>query len=382
MSATEALSEKSLARIAILQSMAAMLPTRKSVLEFVCRGLLDVVGVKLVTYHITGDGAVDSNNPDNRSDEMMVIPIKHGDTLYADLHFYLLEGNAFEPYKPFISNFANMLAVIFEEETQRNLNKVLITELEQRVSERTRELQASKAQYQDIVEKTSDLIISVDGDGIFTFVNPVAEEIVGVAPCQCLGKSMFDFIHLDDHELTAGLFHECQTRHGEQASFENRLVNRVTNEITHLLWTCTFHYGCEGEVVAIHGIAHNITARKNAEDEHHKYEQQLQQTQKLESLGLLAGGIAHDFNNLMGGIFGYIDLAKHCSSDATVNDYLESSLQTISRARALTQQLLTFAKGGAPIQQTGNLFPFVEETTRFALSGSNVVCHFDVPQGL
>jgi len=64
-----------------------------------------------------------------------------------------------------------------------------------------------------------------------------------------------------------------------------------------------------GNVIGLIGIHSDITDRKRAEEEHLKYEQQVQQNQKLESLGVLAGGIAHDFNNLMGGIYGYIDLA-------------------------------------------------------------------------
>ena len=62
----------------------------------------------------------------------------------------------------------------------------------------------------------------------------------------------------------------------------------------------------------------DITAQKLAEEEHLKYEQQLQLNSKLESLGILAGGIAHDFNNLIGGIFGYIDIASDESKNKKV----------------------------------------------------------------
>ena len=114
-------------------------------------------------------------------------------------------------------------------------------------------------------------------------------------------------------------------------------------------------------------------------------ENMLKKTQnmdRLESLGLLAGGIAHDFNNLMGGVFGYIDMAREETRESKVTSYLSKAMNTIERARALTGQLLTFAKGGAPIQKIGHLFPFVEETAKFALSGANVSCNFDVPQDL
>jgi PAS domain S-box-containing protein len=116
--------------------------------------------------------------------------------------------------------------------------------------------------------------------------------------------------------------------------------------------------------------------------EKQKVSDTMQRAQKLESLGVLAGGIAHDFNNLMTGIFSCIDLAKGLSKDTTISAYLEEAISTIDRARGLTLQLLTFAKGGAPIQKIGHLFPFVQEVAQFALSGSNVACRFDVPQDL
>jgi signal transduction histidine kinase/CheY-like chemotaxis protein len=113
-----------------------------------------------------------------------------------------------------------------------------------------------------------------------------------------------------------------------------------------------------------------------------KEELQMQKMQKLESLGVLAGGIAHDFNNLLGGIFGYIEAANKYSQDDNVSDYLTKTLNTIDRARGLTSQLLTFAKGGAPVKKIAPLFPFIRESVQFILSGSNISCHFDIAEDL
>lgn len=107
------------------------------------------------------------------------------------------------------------------------------------------------------------------------------------------------------------------------------------------------------------------------------YEERLQVSQKLESLGLLAGGIAHDFNNLMGGIFGYIDIAKEILGDQEISKYLAKALNTMERARNLTHQLLTFSKGGSPKQAIGPLFPFVQETVHFILTGADISCSFE-----
>jgi len=159
---------------------------------------------------------------------------------------------------------------------------------------------------------------------------------------------------------------------GETLSFEVEHYHKDGHTFPLLVTANLIRVGTEQFIIAIH---RDLSERK-------RMEAALHNVQKLESLGLLAGGIAHDFNNLMGGIFGYIDMASEESKQEKVTTYLSKAMNTIDRARALTQQLLTFAKGGAPIQEIGHLFPFVEETAKFALSGANVSCNLDVPQDL
>jgi PAS domain S-box-containing protein len=113
-----------------------------------------------------------------------------------------------------------------------------------------------------------------------------------------------------------------------------------------------------------------------------RVEQALHNTQKLESLGILAGGIAHDFNNLLGGVFGFIDLARLESQSETCTTYLSSAMTAIDRARALTLQLLTFSKGGAPVTKIEKLSPFIRDTVRFALSGTPVSCQYAIDGSL
>lgn len=131
----------------------------------------------------------------------------------------------------------------------------------------------------------------------------------------------------------------------------------------------------KGEVWASLVSFHDITERKHTEE-------LLSNAQKLEALGVLAGGIAHDFNNLMGGIFGFIEQAREKSTEIPVQETLDQVIKNIDRARSLTQQLLTFAKGGSPIQQVLPLSPFIEQTVQFALSGSHVSCSFDIEKNL
>lgn len=154
---------------------------------------------------------------------------------------------------------------------------------------------------------------------------------------------------------------------GKQQPFnkEYRIVRVNDHEIRWVHGQGVVELDKDGSSLYMVGTIQDITERK-------KTEGIVQNAQKLESLGILAGGIAHDFNNLMGGIFGYIDIAIGNSNDEKVTKYLTKAIATIDRAKSLTAQLLTFSKGGAPIQKVMSLFPVIEETIQFALSGSNV----------
>jgi signal transduction histidine kinase/CheY-like chemotaxis protein len=124
--------------------------------------------------------------------------------------------------------------------------------------------------------------------------------------------------------------------------------------------------------VALRKLENEIVERKRAEEA-------LQKAQKLESLGVLAGGIAHDFNNLLLGVFANIDMARvHAARSDEVLLYLNEAMKVFNRAKDLTRQLLTFAKGGAPLQKTGSLEHLLRETVRFGLSGSSISYAFDI----
>ena len=114
--------------------------------------------------------------------------------------------------------------------------------------------------------------------------------------------------------------------------------------------------------------------------EQRRLEEELRKAHNLESLGVLAGGIAHDFNNLLTGIMGNISLAKALMNprDKTYMR-LDEAEKAVWRARDLTQQLLTFSKGGAPVRKTASIEQIVMDSASFVLRGSNVRCEFVVP---
>jgi PAS domain S-box-containing protein len=105
----------------------------------------------------------------------------------------------------------------------------------------------------------------------------------------------------------------------------------------------------------------DITERKRAEETVWLLEQEKQQTQKMDSLGILAGGVAHDFNNMLGGIMGYADLLLASEQDPVRQKFLRSILAAASRSSELTQKLLAFGRRGKNRAESLALPSMVEE---------------------
>jgi PAS domain S-box-containing protein len=132
----------------------------------------------------------------------------------------------------------------------------------------------------------------------------------------------------------------------------------------------------KGNITAVVGFIRDITKRKRMEKE-------LIKVQKLESVGVLAGGIAHDFNNSLQTILGYISLAKmHTNLDDGIRENLENASKAVFQSKDLTQQLLTFSKGGEPVKKTISISELIKSSVKLALSGSNVKCELCIPNNL
>ena len=122
-------------------------------------------------------------------------------------------------------------------------------------------------------------------------------------------------------------------------------------------------------------VGRDVTQQKQIEKE-------LARIDKLESLGVLAGGIAHDFNNILTAILANISMARMIGDPKEIAEMLDDAETAIVRAKGLTQQLLAFAKGGAPIRKPVSIPGLVRNAAEFSLSGSNVRCEFIFPHDL
>jgi PAS domain S-box-containing protein len=135
-------------------------------------------------------------------------------------------------------------------------------------------------------------------------------------------------------------------------------------------------FGDDGAVERVMGITEDITQQK-------KNEEELLRSRKLESIGILAGGIAHDFNNIFTGIFGNLQLAASKLTDQhPALAHIDTANHAMDKATRLSNQLLTFAKGGEPKLERLNLEQVIEESLLLSLSGSSIKTELTIQAGL
>jgi two-component system, cell cycle sensor histidine kinase and response regulator CckA len=114
-----------------------------------------------------------------------------------------------------------------------------------------------------------------------------------------------------------------------------------------------------------------------------RMEEDLQRAGNLEALGVLAGGIAHDFNNFLTAIMNQISLAKlHLDQADHILEKLTYAENACVQAKGLTQQLLTFAKGGEPVRRVTSMATLVGDALRLVLAGTNVKPMLTIPDDL
>jgi PAS domain S-box-containing protein len=250
----------------------------------------------------------------------------------------------------------------------------------QDITERKRadeSLTASEARLRTILERLPDMVFILDGSGRIEFVNSLAARFLGGTPEALLGYRQDEFF---PPEVASRNLAGIRAVLGDQRAQVD--VREFVMPGRPSIWLETqllpFHWA-GAEVTSVLGIVRDVTSRKRAELEHERLEAQVRQSQKLESLGVLAGGIAHDFNNLLGGLFGFIELARAATPRGTeADDCLAMAQQVFERARGLTRQLLTFAKGGEPQVKIGSLVELLKDSVAFASSGSKLAADFEV----
>ena len=226
------------------------------------------------------------------------------------------------------------------------------------------ELHEQESKYRSLFESAKDGIFIHDETG-FTDCNQKGAEMYGLTKEEIIGRSPSEFApeRQPDGRLSsevAGARIQAALR-GIPQVFEWQPLNANGTPFDVEITLSRLELGGK---MCLQAIVRDIGERKRLEQERLK-------TQKLEAVGTLAGGIAHDFNNLLQGVFGYISLAKLRRDDQEKSlAALEEAEKALHMSVKLTNQLLTFSKGGKPLKKRIDLLPLIENAAKFALSGS------------
>lgn len=246
----------------------------------------------------------------------------------------------------------------------------------------TEALLESEGKYRQLVEHAPAGIYEVDmTSGKFVSFNDLMCEYTGYSKEEFRNLKMWDLLTEESQRKQLMRLEKMLAGEPVPEEAEHEIICK-NGEIMSILVYTRINYE-NGQAVRANTIAHNITERKRMQKEHQLLAAELSKAQKLESLGVLAGGIGHDFNNLLSGIIGNISLAKlEAERGENIMESLDEALRVSSKASALTQQLLVFSKGGAPVKKAASIAEVLRDSAAFTLRGSRVKCHFDIPADL
>jgi PAS domain S-box-containing protein len=234
----------------------------------------------------------------------------------------------------------------------------------------------NEQRFQKLVENSNDMIAATNKGGQLTVIRGPVKRLLGYEADELVGQSVFSLIHAEEAPLARNAILEQlsvpNSMHQAEYRFRSKTGDYVALEVaaSNLL---------HDEVVkSVVLNIHDISARKHAERERTRLQEQLQQAMKMEAVGRLAGGIAHDFNNILTVIAGNIDLARLGLSPADpLTELLDEVAQAGRNAAALTRQLLVFSRRQIVQPLVVNLNDLVENVQKMLsrVIGEDIALH-------
>ena len=236
-----------------------------------------------------------------------------------------------------------------------------------------------KEQLAVTLRSIGDGVITTDISGRVELINTVAEKLTGWKQEDAVNSMLPRIFNIIDQEKRNSLENPVDRvlTHGTRVDLEKNavLISKDGTEYN-ISDSAAPIKDTKSNIRGVVLVFRDITERIRTEEELFKAE-------KLRSMGVFAGGIAHDFNNILTGIFGNMELAKfRVKQDETAIRYIETAQSAMDRARSLTKQFLTFARGGDPILESVNIKDIIEKSVKFNLTGSNVKAKIDVPDDI
>lgn len=225
-------------------------------------------------------------------------------------------------------------------------------------------LRESERKYAAVLSNMPGIAYRCRNDRNWTmiFVSKGSLELTGYHPDELIDNKVKAFNDIIVPEYREYLWKEWQTALTRREKFTGEY--QIVTKEGHKKWVWEQGQGIyseNGEVIALEGFITDITNRKRAEKERQELQVQLNQSQKLESVGRLAGGIAHDFNNILGVILGQTEITmKKIGKDGGLYKDLKQIQRAAERSTELIQQMLAFARKQIITPRTLNLNSTIE----------------------
>ncbi len=257
------------------------------------------------------------------------------------------------------------LIILFFLVNQQRANQSLKSKILERTSELERalsDLKEIESRNRALLNANPDFMFLFSEDGYFLDYKAPESSQLYTPPELFINQNVKDVLPENIAQITLEKIKIVIETHIDQ-NYEYILqINDKTEYFDARMVACG-----EKEILA---IIRNITEKKQAEEERSR-------ANKLDSIGILAGGIAHDFNNILTAILGSLSLIK---IKTTIHDstfyLLDEAEKACFRAKNLTGQLLTFAKGGAPVKASSDINEIIKESAEFVLRGSSCSCSY------
>lgn len=275
--------------------------------------------------------------------------LKHmigGDFIHRNMYYNLICNDGGK-----IPVEVNAIVIQGPDEKPRILGIARDHTLQLRLEERLRQ---SEERYRDLFESSRDVIFSTDTKGVVLEINRAGMALRGRPRHQIVGSCFSELLT----ESSAAVFKDSlqKTVQGRHVDVEVEMVGKRGG--VHILEVALAPFRQKEEVLQIHGTARDVTEKK-------KLREQVNQFQRMESLGRLAAGVAHDFNNVLGAVLG---LASVLEVELTDNLKCKADLggivQAARQGSELTRQILSFARGGTRRNEAMDLDKVVAEVVQ------------------
>ncbi len=222
-------------------------------------------------------------------------------------------------------------------------------------------LAASERRYRALLETLYGGVWQIDRQGSTIFVNPRMAEMLGYEAGEMVGRHLLEFCEGSWQELARSELTRREA--GGKGDYEFEFRGKDGRRVRTLVSTASQYDG--GHYVGAVAGVHDITDRLRAQEERDALERKLLETQKLESLGVLAGGIAHDFNNILTGILASTSLVRmQVSTLGPAEEQVQQIEVSARRAADLCRQMLAYAGKGQFLVQLLDLSEIVNETVQ------------------